>query len=156
MSKQLLFRGVISEGIQWATMKWNDMISAHAGELPQIAEMTPGTFNIGLIEPATWTPDRDDELRLKAREHGIATRIGFRKTGNYVHPDYRVIQIGETSVTAWLYFPGVSMDVWPIGEPPPPIARPRLELISESRLRDSLSDSVDGAEVDVIVERCPH
>lgn len=150
-SSEVLLHGVVGPGRKWVTANWEDVCEAHRYELPEIADFFPGTLNIDLTDPQLWSPPRDEELRMEARCDGRNREIGIRLNGNYVHPDCQVVEFNGIPVEAWLYYPGVSSDVWPWSDTgqPQPLKRPRIELLSRDHLRTRFPMLNDGTLVTV-------
>lgn len=151
--ERVILRGTVVSGEGWATKhgKWPCMLVAHADEVPDLSEYVLGTFNVNLVEPKEWTPPRDALCRTKARDRGYELSIDFLQCGNYIHPDLDVVRVNREPVNGKLYYPGnQKLDK---AEAPSPIKRPRIEIISKTKLREflGLQDGEDGLEVEVVI-----
>jgi hypothetical protein len=167
--KRLTFSGQLTSGMQWMTgkeSKWEAVCNAHRGELPDIHQYVPGTFNVELREPASWRPPLDEYFRLQARRRGLEVGKGncqqgadFLFCGNYIHPLLRVVLINQHPVDGRIYYPGTSSWTFDDDGMPNPLTdkRTRLEVISKSRLRPLLQmdDTNRRHEIQIVLEVLP-
>lgn len=144
MASVIVLTGKISAGRQWVTKNREEMVKAHAYDL---REFRRGTSNGNLIE--SWSPPDDERLTLKAHAKGLQNGYGFRKRGNYVHPNVTVVQIDGVSIIGRLYFPAGLNEEFRFTAS----TRNRLEIRSKEHIRTKLGLS-DNEEkvVEVVLE----
>jgi hypothetical protein len=156
--EELRIDGLVKSGEGWATIyeNWPRMVLAHQDELPDISDFVPGTFNVLLANSAQWVPPDDVQHRLRSRAKGIRlnrdVRVGgdFLFFGNYIHPSIRVVEINGIAVDGLVYYAGCAKGFTESGVPLP-VGRPRIEIISKTKLRDLLGMQDTGASYPVKV-----
>jgi len=138
------------------------VVIAHLQEVPDIHTYVPGTFNVDLVDPRTWQPPDDEELRLRARRSGEALSrqydLGgdFLFNGNYVHPKIKVASINGNLIDGRVYYPGTEHWQFDKDGKVAPTVRTRIEILSKQHIRTVLKmedkDEGYGVTLELMIE----
>jgi hypothetical protein len=121
-------------GIGSVSSNWDKICADHESELPRIREFKPGSFNLKLIDPQSYTPPGDSEFKDTAKRSGRIFCSG-PDVGQHIAPRAKVVEMNGIAVEAWIYRGGLT-DV-------------SLELLSQPL--KSLLGVVANTPVDVVI-----
>lgn len=86
---------------------WENICADHVSELPKIRDLKPGSFNLKLVTPLSYSPPGDINYKELARRSGRQFRSGT-DGGQHIAPRAKVIEIKGKAVEAWIYRGGLS------------------------------------------------